>query len=45
MQAEKPVFSGEESLHRLLRQMMGVYAEFERSMIREHQREGIASAK
>ncbi|EXJ15304.1 recombinase family protein [Imhoffiella purpurea] len=32
-------------MQRLMLQMMGAFAEFERSMIRERQREGIAEAK
>lgn len=39
-------FTGEDSaMSRLLMQMMGAVAEFERSLIRERQREGIALAK
>ena len=32
-------------MHKLMLQMMGAFAEFERSMIRERQREGIAAAR
>ena len=32
-------------MHKLMFQMMGAFAEFERSMIRERQREGIAAAR
>ena len=40
------VFSGEEnSMNKLMLQMMGAFAEFERNLIRERQAEGIASAK
>ena len=35
----------EDPMLRLMLQMMGAFAEFERSMIRERQREGIAEAK
>ncbi len=40
-------FSGnaDDPMQRLMLQMMGAFAEFERSMIRERQREGIAAAK
>ncbi|MFD2111179.1 recombinase family protein [Thiorhodococcus fuscus] len=34
-----------DPMQRLMLQMMGAFAEFERSMIRERQREGIAEAK
>lgn len=36
---------GENAMQKLLLQMLGAVAEFERSMIRERQREGIAAAK
>lgn len=40
------IFNNAESpMHKLMLQMMGAFAEFERSMIRERQREGIATAK
>ena len=43
---ENLVFSGDSNpMHRLMFQMMGAFAEFERSMIRERQREGIAAAR
>ena len=44
---EKLVFSGEadDAFARLQLQMMGAFAEFERNIIRERQREGIARAK
>lgn len=43
---ENLVFSGDSSpMHKLMFQMMGAFAEFERSMIRERQREGIAAAR
>ena len=43
---ESLVFSGDSNpMHTLMFQMMGAFAEFERSMIRERQREGIAAAK
>ena len=32
-------------MHKLMFQMMGAFAEFERNMIRERQREGIAAAR
>lgn len=39
-------FSGEsDPMHKLMFQMIGAFAEFERSMIRERQREGIEAAK
>ncbi len=39
-------FRGDEDpMQKLMFQMMGAFAEFERSLIRERQREGIASAK
>ena len=39
---ENLTFSGEsDAMHKLMFQMMGAFAEFERSMIRERQREGI----
>jgi DNA invertase Pin-like site-specific DNA recombinase len=39
-------FSGDESpMNKLMLQMMGAFAEFERNLIRERQAEGIASAK
>ena len=43
---ENLIFSGDSNpMHKLMFQMMGAFAEFERSMIRERQREGIAAAK
>lgn len=43
---ENLVFSGDNNpMHKLMFQMMGAFAEFERSMIRERQREGIAAAR
>lgn len=43
---ENLTFSGESGpMHKLMFQMMGAFAEFERSMIRERQREGIEAAK
>ena len=43
---ENLMFSGEDSpLANLLLSVMGAFAEFERTLIRERQREGIASAK
>ena len=43
---ENLTFTGTENpMQRLMLQMMGAFAEFERSMIRERQREGIAAAK
>lgn len=43
---EKLTFTGEENpFQRLQLQMMGAFAEFERAMINERQREGIAAAK
>lgn len=43
---ENLVFTGEDSsIQKLQLQMMGAFAEFERSLIRERQREGIAAAK
>ena len=43
---EKLTFTGEENPFQTLQlQMMGAFAEFERAMIRERQREGIAAAK
>ncbi|WP_263081277.1 recombinase family protein [Endozoicomonas sp. Mp262] len=43
---ENLVFSADSNpMHKLMFQMMGAFAEFERSMIRERQREGIAAAK
>ena len=43
---ENLIFSGASNpMHKLMFQMMGAFAEFERSMIRERQREGIAAAK
>ncbi len=43
---ENLVFSDDSNpMHKLMFQMMGAFAEFERSMIRERQREGIAAAK
>ena len=39
-------FNGEDdAMGKLMLQMMGAFAEFERSLIRERQREGIAAAK
>ena len=43
---EKLQFTGQDdSMQKLMLQMMGSFAEFERSMIRERQREGIQAAK
>ena len=43
---ESLTFSGgEDAMQTLMLQMMGAFAQFERSMIRERQREGIAAAK
>ena len=43
---ENLTFSGgEDAMATLMLQMMGAFAQFERSMIRERQREGIAAAK
>lgn len=43
---ENLTFTGEENPFQTLQlQMMGAFAEFERSMIRERQKEGIAAAK
>ena len=43
---ENLVFDGTENpMQKLMLQMMGAFVEFERSMIRERQREGIAAAK
>ena len=43
---ENLVFTGEGNpMHTLMLQMMGAFAEFERNMIRERQREGIAAAR
>jgi DNA invertase Pin-like site-specific DNA recombinase len=43
---ESPVFTGEDSpMANLMLSGMGAFAEFERSLIRERQREGIALAK
>ena len=43
---ENLVFTGDDSpMQKLMLQMMGAFAEFERSLIRERQREGIAAAK
>ena len=43
---ENLMFTGDDSaLQKLMLQMMGAFAEFERSMIRERQREGIKAAK
>ena len=43
---ENLIFSGEDSaMSTLLLSIMGAFAEFERSLIRERQREGIALAK
>jgi DNA invertase Pin-like site-specific DNA recombinase len=45
-QKEKLTFTGEVNPFQTLQlQMMGAFAEFERAMIRERQREGIAAAK
>ncbi|WP_422462580.1 MULTISPECIES: recombinase family protein [unclassified Endozoicomonas] len=43
---ENLIFTGDSNpMHKLMLQMMGAFAEFERSMIRERQREGIAAAR
>ncbi|TVM30472.1 recombinase family protein [Oceanidesulfovibrio marinus] len=43
---ERLTFTGQDSsMQKLMFQMMGAFAEFERSLIRERQREGIAIAK
>ncbi|WP_419533349.1 recombinase family protein [Endozoicomonas sp.] len=43
---ENLTFSGDSNpIHKLMLQMMGAFAEFERSMIRERQREGIIAAR
>ena len=43
---ENLTFIGDSNpMHKLMLQMMGAFAEFERSMIRERQREGIAAAR
>ncbi len=44
---ESLIFKGGDSdpMQRLMLQMMGAFAEFERSVIRERQKEGIAKAK
>jgi DNA invertase Pin-like site-specific DNA recombinase len=43
---ERLIFSGEDSpMANLMLSVMGAFAEFERSLIRERQREGIAMAK
>jgi len=43
---ERPTFTGEESpMANLMLSVMGAFAEFERALIRERQREGIALAK
>ncbi|GAA4650941.1 recombinase family protein [Kistimonas scapharcae] len=43
---ESLTFTGSDNpMQRLMLQMMGAFAEFERSMIRERQREGIAAAR
>jgi len=43
---ENLTFNGDESpLQKLMLQMMGAFAEFERELIRERQREGIETAK
>ena len=43
---ENLAFTGEGNpMHTLMLQMMGAFAEFERNMIRERQREGIAAAR
>jgi DNA invertase Pin-like site-specific DNA recombinase len=40
-----PFSGGNDPIQKLLMQMLGAVAEFERSLIRERQREGIAAAK
>lgn len=43
---ERLTFNGnEDPMSRLMLQMMGAFAEFERSLIKERQREGIAAAR
>ena len=43
---ESPAFTGEDSpMANLMLSVMGAFAEFERALIRERQREGIAIAK
>jgi len=42
---ENLTFTGDDSLSKLLFDMLGSFAESERSLIRERQREGIALAK
>lgn len=43
---ENLVFNGQDdAMAKLMLQMMGAFAEFERNLIRERQREGIANAK
>lgn len=43
---ENLTFGGQETpMHRLMLQMLGAFAEFERAMIRERQAEGIAEAR
>ncbi|WP_449757783.1 recombinase family protein [Endozoicomonas euniceicola] len=43
---ENLLFSGDSNpMHKLMFQMMGAFAEFEHSMIRERQREGIAAPR
>lgn len=43
---ENLVFSGEDNpMQKLMLQMMGAFAEFERALIRERQREGIEAAR
>nr|MDT0250317.1 recombinase family protein [Endozoicomonas sp.] len=43
---ENLIFTGDSNpMHKLMFQMMGAFAEFERGMIRERQREGIAAAR
>lgn len=43
---ENLIFNGQDNaMQKLQLQMMGAFAEFERSLIRERQREGIAAAK
>ena len=43
---ENLIFTGKDSaMQKLMLQMMGAFAEFERSMIRERQREGILAAQ
>jgi len=45
-QKENLIFSGQDdAMSKLMLQMMGAFAEFERSLIRKRQAEGIAKAK